>query len=175
MLGCHRLNLSNRILYLGLPLRGVAGSGHNQQIDLVDRGLVKLKVYDAVAAVHQVGEKFAVHNASAGEEEIVAGAGNFQPHKREITSARANVGGEIAAVFVAITNKRHRVILKRRQQEGPGRVALRLVLFDGNKVRVDVHSAKRALSGNVLHFAGAVAVENLAPKNPFDGFALRLV
>src|SRR5580704_12403060 len=83
--------LIHRFLNLPLPVVGVAGARNDQQSNLIGSGLMKLKIGDSLAAIHQVSEILAVHDAATWQEKIVGGAGDFKPHQREIVTARAMI------------------------------------------------------------------------------------
>ena len=109
-----RLNVIHGFSDLPLPCLGIAGTRNRQQNDLIDFGLMELKIGDSLAAVHQVCEIFSVDDTAARQKKIVAGAANLKVHQREVVAARANLRGEIAAIFIAIADERHRPVLNDR-------------------------------------------------------------
>src|SRR5450755_1267030 len=89
MPGADRPYLADGVFDLVAALLNVAraGSGHNRQDYFVDGGLMELEGYDAVAAIHQVSEKFSMNDAAIGKDEVVAGAGDVETHQRKIVAA----------------------------------------------------------------------------------------
>ena len=175
--GAERLDLADRVAEHARPRRRrPAAVRHDPQRDAVERRLVKLKGADPFAAVHQVREELAVHDAAARQHEVVADPRHVERHQREVVAATAALVGQARAVLVSIPDERHAVVPERGQnQRRRDAWSRRAIGFDDDVVGADVHAAMRTLGGDVLDFAAAIEVVDAASEDASEDSPLRRI